>query len=287
MVEVTTGNEEYVLDTRDDNDQITEDLTQLSADELLAKTTLSYSRLKLLSQSSGKYYKRYIQRLKTEQTEASALGVAAHALLLEPQTFEDKYLVMPKPDRRTTVGKTAYAAATLQAQEENKIILFDKQLETCLAICRSVQRHPHASRYLNTSLRELELNWTDPITQLPAKAYLDAYHEELEAIVDVKLLTGKFNPYKFAYKAKEECYHVQAGFYKNGCVLNKLKVKEVVYILVSAADPDDVAVCRADAEFVERGQVRAESLAVELVSRIRDNDWESYRNVIPLGYVPW
>ena len=48
-------------------------------------------------------------------------GTAVHVATLEAEAFPDRYHVMPKVDRRTTIGKAAYAAALNEA--EGKVVL--------------------------------------------------------------------------------------------------------------------------------------------------------------------
>jgi hypothetical protein len=96
-------------------------------------THLSFSKLKALAHSPKKL-KEYMEK-KKEQTDAMVEGSLFDCLLFEPEKLQERFFVVEKPDRRTNVGKAAWAAAISEAGERS--IVTTEQVESCkfLDVC--------------------------------------------------------------------------------------------------------------------------------------------------------
>ncbi len=106
-------------------------------------THLSFSRLTELAHSPLAL-KQYIEGGKTT-TAAMTAGSLLDCLLFTPQDLEQKFLVMPKVDKRTKVGIAAFEAAIEQAN--GREIITDEQLsdaqflDTCIRNNSTVAYH--------------------------------------------------------------------------------------------------------------------------------------------------
>ncbi len=106
-------------------------------------THLSFSRLTELAHSPLAL-KQYIDGGKTT-TAAMTAGSLLDCLLFTPQDLEQKFLVMPKVDKRTKVGLAAFEAAIEQAN--GREIITDEQLsdaqflDTCIRNNSTVAYH--------------------------------------------------------------------------------------------------------------------------------------------------
>jgi len=78
-------------------------------------THLSFSRLKELAHSPLALHK-YMTGDKVE-TDAMRQGTLLDCLLFEPETFDKRFFMVDKPDRRTKDGKAAWEAAIIEAGE--------------------------------------------------------------------------------------------------------------------------------------------------------------------------
>jgi hypothetical protein len=76
---------------------------------------LSFSRLKELAHSPLALHK-YMTGDKVE-TDAMRQGTLLDCLLFEPETFNKRFFMVDKPDRRTKDGKAAWEAAMIEAGE--------------------------------------------------------------------------------------------------------------------------------------------------------------------------
>lgn len=260
----------------------------------LLETTISYSRLRTLRVSGALTYKRrYLDGIKDPMTDAQILGIATHKKLLEPDSFEEDFIILPKLDRRKTADKAYYEEKLALSIAERKLLIQDPAVEQAEAMAAAVANHPLVVPLLNGALKELELRWVKTATyqeqthDFNTLAYVDFLNPTLKAMGDLKVISGPFDPYRFDSKAKREFYHGQTGLYLDGAAANSIPVESFHFILVSSKEPYDVAVCTCEGEFLERGLVAAELATNVLYGRLLRNNWVSYPEPVPLRYVPW
>jgi hypothetical protein len=260
----------------------------------LLETTISYSRLRTLQVNGALTYKRrYLDGIKDPMTDAQILGIATHKKLLEPDTFEEDFIILPKLDRRKPADKAYYEEKVALAIEQRKMLIQEPAVEQAEAMATSVAAHPLVTPLLEGALKELELKWVKQATyreqthQFNTLAYIDFLNPTLKAMGDLKVVSGTFDPYRFDSKAKREFYHGQTGLYLDGAASNSIPVESFHFILVSTKEPYDVALCTCGPEFLERGSAAAEIATNALYGRLLNNDWLSYPEAIPLRYAPW
>lgn len=99
----------------------------MTKEELLQQ--LSDGTKKLSHSSFNKFFEspfHFLQYFleKKEPTPAMMLGTLVHSIILEPDTFDEKYIVLPKCNLATSVGKAMLAECELEANGR-KIIRYD------------------------------------------------------------------------------------------------------------------------------------------------------------------
>jgi len=188
----------------------------------------------------------------TPQTEAMRMGTLVHKIVLEPDSFGDEFVVVPKVDRRTAQGKSDWAA--FEIASEGKDLVNQDEWEQLQAISRAVWAHPSAGRLLG-ELRDVEASifWTDPETGVECRCRPDGILNN-GVIVDVKT-TKDAQPDEFLRSIVKYRYHVQAAYYGDGyqAVFGKAP-KGFAFIAVEPAPPHLVAVYVASSEMVLRGR---------------------------------
>lgn len=142
--------------------------------------------------------KRYIDKGGEEEvTACMSMGIAKHVLLLEPNQFEERYVVMPSfqhdPDNKTKDGKpskekttsyykdkvTAFAAAN-----PGKEIIERYQYDKCLYAIECLRAHHFAPKLLEDI--ETEVTLEGEIFGIPAKGRLDVVSVALNHLTDLK-----------------------------------------------------------------------------------------------------
>jgi hypothetical protein len=95
-----------------------------------------------------------------EPTDAMVIGTAIHLAVLEPERFALEVVQRPTFDRRTTIGKAAFAAWT--AEHAGRLALDAEDFDTVRRSADSVLAHPAARALLSEGAPEVSLRWDDP-----------------------------------------------------------------------------------------------------------------------------
>jgi exodeoxyribonuclease VIII len=118
------------------------------------KTAISRSGLMEFKKSPYHYWANYLNPDKPEKepTDAMILGNAFHTLVLEPNTFDERYLVMPEKVLLKDVGREAYDKykATIDDIENNNAgftVLTKKQMDMLTAMYESLKIERHKQAY--------------------------------------------------------------------------------------------------------------------------------------------
>ena len=151
---------------------------------------------------------------ESEKSPAFLFGSACHKLVLEPETFDNEFVVAPEINRRTNAGKEEWA----KFLEENagKTIISQDDLGTILDMGSAIMHHLLARRMISGQ-HEVPFFWKDPETgeQCKCKADVVRQVDGKYVIVDYKTTTDAstdgFNNHILRFG-----YHVQAAMYSEG-----------------------------------------------------------------------
>lgn len=131
----------------------------LPFDEYLALPGLSQSIIKH-GLKSPLHMAAAIAEPPKEPTPDMVLGSAVHCATLEPEKFASQYAQVPDVDRRTKVGKEAYAQWA--TENSGKTALTPEQWDTALTMAEQIATHPTAGTILEATHpdnRELSVQW--------------------------------------------------------------------------------------------------------------------------------
>jgi hypothetical protein len=137
---------------------------------------------------------------------AMVLGSAVHAMVLEPDTFEDTYAIY---DGKVRKGK---AWDSFSADNDGKEILTGAEFDTASRVSLSVLGQTVTAGIFRETEKELSLIWIDETTGLKCKARIDSLGQYL---VDLKT-TSADTPQAFMSAAAKYFYHSQMAFYARG-----------------------------------------------------------------------
>jgi len=211
---------------------------------------LNWSSLKHMA-SSAKLYRWRIDHPRPD-TPALDLGTAVHCAVLEPDTFDDRYIVRPKGiDLRKKAGKEWKASI-----DPDKPLLSYDQGWAVEHIRRAVAEHPIAAEILEGTRREETVTWT--IDGVACKGRVDAIAPD--RLVDLK--TTSKGLARFERDTASMLYHCQLAWYADGCDdANLLPVDAPVYIIAAeTVEPYDVGVYCLPPEVLEVGRATYERL---------------------------
>ena len=240
------------------------------------KNIVGHSALVRMLRSPA-HYRHYVTT-PHEPTPALKFGTALHTAVLEPDVFEETYVVQPKFDRRTKDGK-ALAEQWELANAEKVAIEEDKKV--CLQGMQSaIARHLGAAKLLRNGWTEKSLFWVDPDTGIMCGIRPDLLAVDnlgrIIATVDLKstLDAGKD---KFAKSMANYGYDVQAAFYTDG-IAQAIGYEVPFYFLAAESEaPHGVGLYKTGPKTLEAGRAKVR-MGLQLMQWCRENDtWPSYQ----------
>lgn len=209
------------------------------------------SRSDLFKISKSPMHFKYEMDNPPEQSNALKFGIALHAYVLERETFENEFAVVPKCDRRTKEGKQVYS--DFIANSEGKILVDSEDMEKIIAMADSIDKSPFA-KILLRGAKEQSFFWTDELTGEKCKCRPDILTEisDTTIIADVKSCENAQTDV-FMRKAIEYGYDMQAAMYCEGVEANIKKKCLFVFIAVEKTAPYAVNILQADKYVMLRG----------------------------------
>ena len=210
---------------------------------------ISRSQLWKIRESPEKF--KYAMEHPEEPTPALLFGTMVHKLVLEPDTFDEEFIVAPEVDRRTKEGKAAWSQFEEDAAGRQivKQADFDKAVAMrdalyALPLCQTLFAGDH----------EVPVFWIDQMTGEPCKVRLDCAHELSDRllIVDYKS-TNDASTEAFIRSAINYGYDFQAAMYTEGVKQTRGCNVEFVFVAQEKDPPYAVNILRADDLLMNHG----------------------------------
>lgn len=204
------------------------------------------------------------------------LGSAIHTAILEPATFDHRYVVAPKVDRRTKYGKEVWE--TFVAASAGRECLTHAEYMTCQRIAESVRGNDAAQTILSHGHAEVTVVWNDPLTGVACKARLDWLSPDT-AIMDVKS-TESAAPQDFRRKVANYGWHVQAAWYADGYEIATGQKLPFIFAAVEKDAPNGTAYYVANEESLAAGRRKYRRLLDTYAACLKAGAWPSYAEEI-------
>jgi exodeoxyribonuclease VIII len=152
----------------------------------------------------------------SRDTQALQIGSAIHAAVLEPEAFNELYVVSEKVDRRTSKGKQAYHA--LVDAHPGKHILTVEDLEMFQRIRDKIMAKSDIHKLLySKGVSESSIFWTDEETGVNCKIRPDRLVIPGNEMVIVSLKTTACAAAEtFKWDIEKYRYHVSDAMYEEG-----------------------------------------------------------------------
>jgi len=257
----------------------------LSNADYHAHSAVSKSHLDKVSRSAAHYWAAYLDpnREPPEPTPAMVLGTALHTAVLEPNLWDEQFVVPPQAfDRRTKAGKEL--AQAFEAEAQGKTVLTPDDGDRIRRMADAVHQHPASSFLLDLpGTREASYFWTDDDTGLECKCRPDWHSADRRILVDVKT-TKDASPREFARSVAAFRYHVQANWYQRPFP----EAEQFLFIAVESQAPHLVAVYAATPEMVAAGGRAADRDLRQIASCRLTGVWPGYSDQIqPIDLPAW
>jgi exodeoxyribonuclease VIII len=133
--------------------------------------------------------------------EAFVLGDVVHAMVLEPSTFNDRYMVMPNIDKRTKSGKELYAEVMIEAA--GKTLVKPETMQLAQDMANALMSNNTVCDLLRDAKMEKSIYWKHEPTGLICKARPDIWQgrivSDLKTTIDAGFRGFQMSAYKYGY----------------------------------------------------------------------------------------
>ncbi|WP_421173954.1 PD-(D/E)XK nuclease-like domain-containing protein [Aeromonas enteropelogenes] len=175
---------------------------------------VSKSQLDQIAESPATYIWAKNAPVDAEKTKPFDIGKAIHCLLLEPDEFENRFIIAPPFNRRTNAGKAEEAEFLANCAELGKTVMDAEEGRKLYLMRDSVMAHPDARWLLEQEgVYESSLYWIDPDTEELCRCRPDKKLRNVPILADVKKVDDMA---RFERHVEEFRYHVQDAMYSDG-----------------------------------------------------------------------
>lgn len=255
----------------------------LPADEYHAdRDALSCSLLKPLLVSPAHFQAGLVTPPKN--SPAKDFGSLVHLLLLQPHLAGQELAVFPgigsprDPDFKAFLARNAYRLAVDEPTFAEGMRLATKTAET-------KYKGRALGRFIEESVCEATIYFTEPVTGLRLRIRLDAYHPEIS--FDLKT-TRHATPAAFARDAVELGYDLQAFMYGLGRQLYEGRhAAPFVFVTAETGEPHSIGTFEAGTTFLENGAAKFQSCLATFKACTETSYWPDLSCHTTLEITPW
>ena len=235
------------------------------------------SKSRLANMSVCPAYFKWCEDNPTEPSDDMVIGSAFHKIVLEPETFDDEFVVMPNFDRRTKEGKLKYAEFV--EQSEGKTVITQEQYDTICGMRDSIMSNPYARKLINGNI-EQSMYWTDELTKVECKCRPDVWRKVADRVVITDLKSTKsVMPNDFMRDVVKYHYDLQTAMYREGVSKNLNMPKDnidFVFIAVEKKTPYLLNIMQADTYVIQKGEADFREYIGTYKECLETQNWYSF-----------
>ena len=218
--------------------------------------TQAISKSRLQRMSVCPLYFKWHEENPQKKSDELLEGSAFHKLVLEPETFDDEFVVAPKFDRRTKVGKQEYADFCEMVESTGKEVLTEEQYDMICGMRDAVMENPYCRKLIKGNI-EQSIYFTDDMTGVECKIRPDVWRKLDDSIVIIDLKsTRSALPMDFARDVVKFHYDLQSYMYSYGVSKSfgvPMDKISFCFIAVEKKPPYLINVMQASSDVIEKG----------------------------------
>nr|BDD45322.1 hypothetical protein 41 [bacterium] len=207
-------------------------------------------------------------------TPAQEMGSAAHTVVLEPEKFDELYMVAPEEarDRRSKAWTETYN----QAFDAGKTPILFKEYQKLMEMVEAFRSHPLATKMVVGGVAEQSHFAKDPTTGIIMKARPD-YLIAGEYMIDYKTTGIDLGVTNFSRHEFNMERHIQAAHHKAVVELTTgQKIKEVLHIAQMQKPPYFIRIFRIPEDWLEFGEDTRRTGLDNFAHCLKNKDFPAY-----------
>lgn len=237
------------------------------------------SKSRLANMSVCPAYFKWCEDNPTEPSEDMVLGSAFHKIVLEPETFDKEFMIMPHFDRRTKEGRLGYENLMNKVQGECITLITKEQYDTICGMRDSIMSNPYAKKLINGNV-EQSMYFTDDLTKVECKCRPDVWRKVADRVVITDLKSAKsVMPNDFMRDCVKYHYDLQTAMYRDGAskVLGVPKDNiDFVFIAVEKKPPYLLNIMQADTYVIQKGEADFREYIGTYAECLETHNWYSF-----------
>ena len=282
-------------------------IENMSNDAYHACPEFSSSQLKDMLRSGQHFYVNNITKETEKESKPTMdFGTLAHTLFLEPEQFENEFVVIPadaprKPTETMlkaknpspeTLEKIAFWES-FEAENGNKIVITDEQLTGAKRIVENLKKlSTFGNMQKHYGMAEASIFFTDPVYDLNLRIRPDWHIAPCRAfpnglIIDLKTTTDARH-HAFSKKCSDFGYDLSAAMYREGFQQYYGTDDKPAFILLVAENsmPFNVKQYVASDLFIAAGENRYRKSKELLAESLLINEWDGYSDELEQIHLP-
>lgn len=259
-------------------------ISGMSFKDYLAEPAMSNSGLKRLRKSPAHYMAG--DDPEAEPKDSLRRGSLLHTLVLEPETFTQRYRV--KPDGMTFATKDG--KAWRDAVPGGVEIVSAAEMRAAKRQATNLRGLPEVAALLGSGESEVSFFWIDPVTGEPCKGRADWVYRTDAGVVLLDLKTTEdASESGFSRACARYGYHMQAAWYSDGWQqATGEHVLGFVFGAVESVWPHVAAPYMLDDDAMERGRAECRRLMDLHAQCVAAGRWPGYvESIQPINLPAW
>ena len=237
------------------------------------------SKSRLANMSVCPAYFKWCEDNPQEPSEDMVLGSAFHKIVLEPETFDKEFMIMPHFDRRTKEGRLGYENLMNKVQGECITLITKEQYDTICGMRDSIMANPYARKLINGNI-EQSMYFTDELTKVECKCRPDVWRKVADRVVITDLKSAKsVMPNDFMRDCVKYHYDLQTAMYREGVSKNLNMPKDnidFVFIAVEKKPPYLLNIMQADTYVIQKGEADFREYIGTYAECLETSNWYSF-----------
>lgn len=253
------------------------------------KESISRSSLMDFAQSPYTYWAKHINpnRPRKDSTPQMQMGSAFHKMILEPNTLQNEFIVLPEPVLLKDVGRErydAYKQVLAEIETTEKIVIPFKMYQDLHAMRLRIHKHSEAMQLIEGARIENSFFWKDDHSGLLLKARPDALHENM--ILDLKTCADA-SPRAFQNAMVLGGYHIQGAMIRDAVkAIEGRRINNVINICIETKYPYNMGIYIIDEYALDEGQAKYKKICLDLKEARETNSFADY-GVQTIGLPKW
>lgn len=192
--------------------------------------------------------------INKKQNKSMKFGTQAHMMILEPEVFRKKFVIMPNFGDQRKKENQLEKQLWEMSQEKDAVVFKDAdEFDDFVGVCEAIANHPKCRNLFKEGISETSGFYKDEKTGLLCRIRPDFISTRADLNLFLDLKTSKSSKFRnFQADVWKYRYDLQIAMYREGFkAINGYYPENCVWVVVENKRPYEVAVYEVDFKLIE------------------------------------